>query len=416
MNRFRVMLIFFLLNTAGQFVVGSGNGTMDDWLRLRDTLFSNYSKDIYPVHNFSDVLHIDTSMFLLSFIDFDEVSGVITLSAGLTLIWKDYRLRWNPDNYGGIKQIQLNASKIWKPKVYVISAADDLRQFGDDEFDVIIRNSGYVDFSPGKLMKSTCSVDMKRFPVDTQVCHILVMLWGSLSNLKLTFTQTNMYLSYYTPNGEWDIDKTSVSDYMGYGSPSRTLDFTLQITRRHLYFIVSLTIPILLLCFLNPFVFLLPASSGERISYTITMFLSLAVYMTLMGDNLPKVSENMAGMSFFLLICLIYSSVLIVLTIFTLRCEATKDVSEFPRWLRLLTRCRGRLLSNDVRAYSKSTDVGGEAKEKESPVDGEENDPDVQCLKVSHQDIMRCIDHTLFLLSFVFVFIISVWFLAIHHG
>ncbi|XP_069102875.1 neuronal acetylcholine receptor subunit alpha-7-like [Argopecten irradians] len=410
----RILLLFFVFVHLKP--VHGGSGTMDDWIRLTDKVFANYTKGIYPLYNFSDTLSIDTTMFLLSILDFDELSGVITLSAGLSLTWTDYRLKWNVSDYGGIDYIQVNSSKIWKPKVYVTTAADDLSQFGNDDFDVTVRATGECGYSPGKLLRSTCSVDMTKFPVDTQSCHMQLMLWDSLSNVKLTFTRTEFLMIYYIPNGEWDITKTSVSDYMGYGSPSRTLDFTLQITRRHIYFIVSLTIPILLLCFLNPFVFLLPASSGERISYTITMFLSLAVYMTLMGDNLPKVSENMAGMSYFLLICLIYSSVLIVLTIFTLRCEATKDVSEFPRWLRRITQSCRKLKSLKIRSYSKRVENVEEPTEKKEHVAEAEIDTDYECLCVNHQDIMRVIDNSLFATSFSFIIIITIWFLSAHYA
>ncbi|XP_060064611.1 acetylcholine receptor subunit alpha-like [Ylistrum balloti] len=386
----RTVLFMVLLYSSGQPILGEA-GTMDDWIRLRDSLFSNYTKDIYPLHNFSDTLNIDISMFLLSIIDFDEVSGVITLSAGLMLNWNDYRLQWTPSEYGGIEAIQVNSTNVWTPKVYVLTAADDLRPFGSEEFSVDISYTGRLDYVPGKLLKSTCSVDMSKFPLDTQTCNMQVMLWRSPSTVKLTYNRTDFILTWYTTNGEWDITKTNVSYYMAYGSPSTTLDFMLQISRRHIYFIVSMTIPVLLLCFLNPFVFLLPSSSGERISYTITMFLSLTVYMTLIGDILPKVSENMAGMSYFLLLTLFYSGILIVLTIFTLRCEAAVDVKEFPRWLRRLThyccKTNENKVSNDTNLI-KSFDLKNQ---KEDEVTGVV-DIDAEFVDVQLKDVMQVID------------------------
>ncbi|XP_060072688.1 acetylcholine receptor subunit alpha-like [Ylistrum balloti] len=408
----RAFFLLALLYSASQSVQGR-NGTMDDWIRLTSTLFSNYTKEIFPVYNFTETLFVDSSMFLLSILDFDEVSGVLTLSAGMTFDWIDFRLQWTPSEYGGIEYIHVNASRVWKPKAYVITAADDLRQFGSDEFDITIWNTGLCTFSPGKLLKSSCSVDMSKFPVDSQICNILVLLWGSPANVKLFFSRTDMYLTYYTPNGEWNIDKTSVSYYLGFGTPSTTLDFTIYMTRKYMYFIVSMTIPVLLLCFLNPFVFLLPSSSGERISYTITMFLSLAVYMTLIGDNLPKVSENMAGMSYFMLLALIYSSMLIVLTIFTLRCEAVEDIKTFPKWLRRLTRYCYQLKSNKIDNNERSLKIS-ELKEQGAP-EVEQVETNVDCLSVQHRDVMRVIDKSLFVLSFLAIVIMTLWFLCTHY-
>ncbi|OWF53672.1 acetylcholine receptor subunit alpha-like [Mizuhopecten yessoensis] len=401
-------LVFFLLVfIVGQPVLGS-KGTMDDWIRLTDTLFANYTNEVRPAYNFNETVVVNSWMFLLSILDFDEVAGVITLSAGMGITWTDYRLKWNPADYNGLEDILINSSRVWKPKLYMITSADDLEQFGHAEFDVRLDYNGTCSVFPGKLLKSSCSVDMTRFPVDSQLCEMLVLLWGlNPTEVELTSAAQEISLEYFTPNGEWKIDKTSVYKYMGFGSPSQTTAFTIHMTRRSMYFIISMTIPVFLLCFLNPFVFLLPSSSGERISYTITMFLSLAVYMTLIGDNLPKVSENMAGMSYFLLMALIYSSLLILLTIFTLRCEALSDVSKFPRWLRRLTRCfkrRGNKIS-----YNKSENVQdvNENEEKE----GRKENPD-DSLSVSKSDVMTLIDVSLFVVSFLMIVIASIWFLV----
>ncbi|XP_060064607.1 neuronal acetylcholine receptor subunit alpha-7-like [Ylistrum balloti] len=409
----RPILFMVLIYNAKQSVLGDV-GTMDDWIRLTNTLFSNYTKEIFPVYNFSDTLNIDISMFLLSIIDFDEVSGVITLSAGIMLDWNDYRLQWTPSEYGGMETLQVNSSNVWTPKVYVITAADDLRHFGSGEFGVDISYSGRCDYTPGKLLKSTCSVDMSKFPLDTQICNIEMMLWKSPPTLNLSFTRTDILMNWYTTNGEWNIDKTNVSYFMGYGSPSRTLYFTLQMSRRYIYFVVSMTMPILLLCFLNPFVFLLPSSSGERISYTITMFLSLAVYMTLIGDILPKVSENMAGMSYFLLITLFYSGMLIVLTIFTLRCEAAADVKEFPRWLRRLTRYCCKI--KETKTYNAPPIKNLEQNKKEESDKTEVVELDAEYSLVKHKDVMRVIDNFLFGLSLLLITILTIWFMCTYHS
>ncbi|XP_069102489.1 neuronal acetylcholine receptor subunit alpha-7-like [Argopecten irradians] len=405
------LVVILLVYSSGRPVFG-GHGTMDDWIKLTNTLFANYTNEVRPAYNFTEVVNVDSWMFLLSILDFDEVSGVITLSAGMGITWNDYRLRWTPSDYNGLEEIIINSSRVWKPKLYIISSADDLEKFDEDEFDVRVNYNGTCSIYPGKLLKSSCSVDMTRFPVDSQLCEMLVLLWGVMPNeVKLGFTQTEIFLGYFTPNGEWEVDKTSVSQYMGFGSPSSTISFSLHMTRRSMYFIISMTIPVLLLCFLNPFVFLLPASSGERISYTITMFLSLAVYMTLIGDNLPKVSENMAGMSYFLLIALIYSSLLILLTIFTLRCEAVSDVSKFPKWLQKLTYCFKFKKNRVSYRNSENGQDLNDNERKENP-----SGTSVEFSTVTKNEVMTFIDVTFFVVSFLMIIIAAMWFLIHYYG
>ncbi|XP_033725215.1 acetylcholine receptor subunit beta-type lev-1-like [Pecten maximus] len=167
-------------------------------------------------------------------------------------------------------------------------------------------------------------------------------------------------MDFYKSNGEWYINWTSVQNNTGHGADMSVLDFSIHLTRRSDFFILSMITPILLPCFLNPFVFLLPASSGERISYTITMFLSLAVYMTLIGENMPKTSDPMAGISYLLLVSMVYNCVLILLTIFTLRCYCVKDIRKYPGWFLWLVdhvaNLTSRMNKKDVTAIEDLTD------------------------------------------------------------
>ncbi|XP_033725751.1 acetylcholine receptor subunit beta-type unc-29-like [Pecten maximus] len=396
MATIRVFLLLALWSSCGQLVLGR-SGTMDDWIRLNNTLFSNYSKEIYPVYDFNDTLVINTAMFLLSILDFDEIAGVITLNGGVGFSWTDFRLTWDPSNFGGIEDILINSTLAWTPKAYLLNTAEDMEPFNLKDFGIRLMYNGNCFIAPGKIMKATCSVDMSDFPLDSHLCSILITLWGvHIDETRLGYNSTEFIMQYYTANGEWDIVDTSVaySTATVYG-----VFFNINIKRRPIFFALSLIIPILLLCFLNPFVFLIPASSGERISYTITMFLALAVYMSIIGDSLPSISENMAGMSFFLLITLICSSSLIILTIFTLRYEALSDVSDFPRIIRRLTICFMKKGKNKVNARIHCVD------EKEEQRETDEIDCDIK-----KDDVIRWVNLSLFVTSQIVTMIVIIWF------
>ncbi|XP_033727666.1 neuronal acetylcholine receptor subunit alpha-3-like [Pecten maximus] len=307
---------------------------MVDFKRLMSDMFTNYSKEARPVENFNETVEIQTVFCPLSLLDVNEVSGTISLSIILCMYWKDPQLVWVPSDYGGITETMVNSSMLWKPSVFLISSASDLEPIGSDRFDARITSSGDISWCPGRMITSSCSIDMTEFPTDSQNCSVLLLPWGySSAEIKLLPLMSTFYMKMYSTNGEWSLDKSLAQEYLGMGPEVSIIGFSMILTRRSTYFVISMIIPIYLLCFLNPFVFLLPAASGERISYTITMFLSLAVYMTLIGDNMPKVSETIAGISYFILVSMIFSGVIIILTIFTLRCEAVAEVDKFPTWL-----------------------------------------------------------------------------------
>lgn len=327
------MLSSFLLITVFSLCV-QARGTINDLIRLRDALFENYTRDFRPVYNLSDPVYVDIELSLLAILDLDEVSGTITMNLVMKQKWIDYRLAWKPGDFANITDFLFNSTFVWKPRVHIVTSADDLSDFGSNDYDVRIDNDGEMSTSPGKIVRATCNIDMTHFPTDSQTCTMSFLAWMTYpSEVQLKYTLPHIYMGYYTPNGEWDVDWSGLSNNSQYGPHVSMLDCTLHITRRSAYYIVSMVTPVLLLCVLNPFVFLLPACSGERISYIITMFLSLAVYMTLIDDNLPKVSDPMAGISYFLLLALCYSGFLVTLTILTLRCMAVRDVDKFPGWL-----------------------------------------------------------------------------------
>ncbi|XP_060072701.1 neuronal acetylcholine receptor subunit beta-3-like [Ylistrum balloti] len=326
-------------------------GTRYDLMRLRDTLFQNYTKDFRPVYNLSDSINVSLEMFLISIIDLDEVTGTITLNCAISMVWTDDQLVWNQSDFAGITSFVFNSSYVWKPRVYISTSSDDLTDFSFDAFDVRVYSNGTITSTPGRHVRSSCLFDMTKFPSDSQLCTLQVIPWTHPAS-EMTFIIANpeINLAYYKSNGEWDIDWTSVTNNTDSGTLYSVIDFSIHLTRRSAYFLVSMTTPVLLLCYLNPFVFLLPAPSGERISYTITIFLSLAVYMTIIGDNMPQISEPMAGISYFLLVAMLYSSLLILLTIFTLRCDYVIDKHEFPDWVLWLASKQGprKRLDNKV--------------------------------------------------------------------
>ena len=62
--------------------------------------------------------------------------------------------------------------------------------------------------------------------------------------------------------------------------------------RRATFYFMTMVYPCILMSFVAALVFLLPAESGEKVSLTITLLLSLAVYMLIIAELLPPASNN----------------------------------------------------------------------------------------------------------------------------
>ncbi|XP_062583248.1 acetylcholine receptor subunit beta-type unc-29-like [Saccostrea cucullata] len=288
---------------------------------LLQDVFKNYSTKIRPKENLSEVLEVSLLPFMFSVNEFDEVSGVMSIVCGFFLTWHDFRLSWTPNNYGGIQDIPVPKEMLWVPNVFLIDPANKMEAIGSNDFIGRISNSGMVSWVPGGLIQTLCNVDMYKFPFDVQTCSFTLVLWGySQFEAKLTpFSNfTTMDTTYYTSNAQWTLEKT-VMKPSALGGYDSLIELQLILKRKSLYFVINMLAPILLLSLLNPLVFALPVESGERVSYAITIFLSFAVFMTLLSDSMPKSSEPMSLMSYFLIVTMSMSTLICVLAVVTMQ-------------------------------------------------------------------------------------------------
>jgi hypothetical protein len=63
--------------------------------------------------------------------------------------------------------------------------------------------------------------------------------------------------------------------------------FYIGVQRRSLFFVLSLIFPCVVICAVATMAFILPPESGEKIALTITVLLSLAVFLLLVFEFMP---------------------------------------------------------------------------------------------------------------------------------
>ena len=77
---------------------------------------------------------------------------------------------------------------------------------------------------------------------------------------------------------------------------------TVIFERMSLFYTFKFQALILILALLNSMVFLLPTDCSECIGYSVTILLSVAVYLTILTEKLPETSKPTACVSLFLII------------------------------------------------------------------------------------------------------------------
>ena len=58
------------------------------------------------------------------------------------------------------------------------------------------------------------------------------------------------------------------------------------------FYALNMILPVLLLAVMAVFVFMLPAESGEKIGFSLTVLLAFVVLMTILGDKMPSTADH----------------------------------------------------------------------------------------------------------------------------
>ena len=133
--------------------------------------------------------------------------------------------------------------------------------------------------------------------------------------------------TYFKESGEWTLKRGQVINERR-RSGEDTWDhvvFTLELQRKSLFVVLNVMLPIICISFLNTFCFMLPSDGGERITFCISLFLTLAVYMTIINGSLPETSDEVSKFGVYICLQLIGCGMSLVATVMSLYCYHESD-------------------------------------------------------------------------------------------
>ncbi|XP_058792854.1 acetylcholine receptor subunit alpha-like 1 isoform X2 [Phymastichus coffea] len=303
--------------------------------RLYDDLLSNYNRLIRPVGNNSDKLTVKLGLRLSQLIDIE---------------WNDYKLRWNPDDYGGVDTLHVPSEHIWLPDIVLYNNAD-----GNYEVTImtkaILHHTGRVIWKPPAIYKSFCEIDVEYFPFDHQTCFMKFGSWTydgytvdlrhmlqseDSNKIEVAIDLTDYYISV-----EWDILKVPAvrneKFYICCEEPYPDIIFYIELRRKTLFYTVNLIIPCVGISFLSVLVFYLPSHSGEKVSLSISVLLSLTVFFLLLVEIIPSTSITVPLLGKYLLFTMVLVTLSVVVTIAVLNVNFRSPVTHrMAPWVRLV--------------------------------------------------------------------------------
>ncbi|XP_061684649.1 neuronal acetylcholine receptor subunit beta-3a isoform X3 [Syngnathoides biaculeatus] len=254
--------------------------------------------------------------------------------------WVDVKLKWNPDEYGGIPSIRVPSETIWLPDIVLYENADG-RFEGSLMTKAIVRWDGTITWTPPASYKSSCTMDVTFFPFDRQNCSMKFGSWTYDGNMvDLVLVDYYVDRKDFFDNGEWEI--LNATGMKGgrrdgvYWYPFVTYSFILK--RLPLFYTLFLIIPCLGLSFLTVLVFYLPSDEGEKLSLSTSVLVSLTVFLLVIEEIIPSSSKVIPLIGEYLLFIMIFVTFSIIVTVFVINVHHRSSATYHPMapWVKTL--------------------------------------------------------------------------------
>ncbi|CAH2305790.1 acetylcholine receptor subunit alpha [Pelobates cultripes] len=331
---FTIWHIIFLCLSA-ETVIAS-----EDEARLVENLFKTYNKVVRPVETFTDKVVVTVGLQLIQLINVDEVNQIVSTNVRLKQQWVDVNLKWNPSDYGGVEKIRIPSSDIWRPDLVLYNNADG--DFAiEPETKVLLDYTGKIIWSPPAIFKSYCEIIVTYFPFDQQNCSMKFGTWTYDGTLVVINPENDRPdLSNFMESGEWLMKDYRCWKHWVYytccpDKPYLDITYHFVLLRLPLYFIVNVIIPCLLFSFLTGLVFYLPTDSGEKMTLSISVLLSLTVFLLVIVELIPSTSSAVPLIGKYMLFTMVFVIASIIITVIVINTHhRSPSTHTMPQWVR----------------------------------------------------------------------------------
>ena len=268
---------------------------------LLDVLTTNYNPSVLPSDK---AIEVKFDLRLTKIVKLDIKEQQLQINARILMMWVDVNLQWNSSQHGAIDRLVVPAATFWTPDILLYNTASDESVSALDVYkaNLQVDEEGRVTWMSPVTLKSSCDINVKWFPFDSQNCSLL---FGSISmtrkRLQLKFYNKPKSIEgfqdkFHYSSGVWKVKALAPhlrdESYSCCKSPFSLIEFNLSLKRLPLYYVLYLVLPCLCLSLLSPFVFFVPPESGERIGFGITIVLAMSVYLLVISDKLPEKSNE----------------------------------------------------------------------------------------------------------------------------
>lgn len=257
----------------------------------------NYDARLRPNYDGGPV-EVVVGFWVLSIDAINVVDMDFSLDIFFRQAWRDERL-----DHGLNKTMFLSNTvmdRIWMPDTYFVNAKHgSFHRVTTDNIMIMILPGGVVKYNARITIKAACPMDLRKFPMDTQLCPLTIESYGySEDHIKfkwekdledgMSFVPSNLeMLPQYTLT---NLSLTKMHNVYVVGNWSG-IQATFTFERMSSYFLIHVYGPCALIVVISWVSFLLPHSSPPaRVTLGVTCVLTVVTILNMLNNSMPKVN------------------------------------------------------------------------------------------------------------------------------
>ncbi|XP_051573552.1 5-hydroxytryptamine receptor 3A-like [Myxocyprinus asiaticus] len=255
--------------------------------------------NLRPVPSSHTYTSVYVGLYVSSITNVNEKEQSFSTQVRIYTVWTDDSFSWSYDDYCGMRTLSARKDQIWTPYLGITESIKTEYATMESQYALMIYD-GDVLLLDALSLTTACIMDLYRFPFDIQSCNITLQS-SVLSSQELRIKPlsdeqefTDVSKQSFKTQGEWELLSVNYSRGYSYvfGHEFSKLIFKVTIKRRPLLYVINFMLPVFYFLVLDVASFFMDASGADKLSFKVTLLLSISVLLLILNDTLPSTASE----------------------------------------------------------------------------------------------------------------------------
>ncbi|XP_054269255.1 gamma-aminobutyric acid receptor subunit alpha-2-like [Macrosteles quadrilineatus] len=249
---------------------------------------------------------VSVNMHIKSFGPISETAQSYTMDVYFRQTWYDSRLQYSLPGLHEFSMSWLFLDKVWKPDTYFMNGkTSHLHRITSPNKFLRLRQDGYIVYSMRLTISARCKMHLRKFPMDTQRCPLLIGSYGYSSN-EVMYEWLDLTVEPGLELSQYDLANITVvphSKFIRNVGEFSMIKANFLLRRSIGYYVLQMYVPCcLIVCCSFVSFWINPDDVPGRVTLAATTVLSITTLGFVGRAALPKVNYATA-LDWFVILC-----------------------------------------------------------------------------------------------------------------